>query len=112
MTGTSYTGNQVGAMGPGATANNVTMIQFGTQIDQKRLADELKILRVALKAEASTSDHDEAIGAIASAEKATEKGDGAGASAQLKAAGKWALEVAEKIGVGVAVAALKTALGL
>ena len=46
------------------------------------------------------------------AKKAAAAREGATALSALSRAGHWALEIAEKIGVGVAVAALKTAIGI
>ncbi len=48
--------------------------------------------------------------AIASAESCAKKGDGPGALEYLSKAGKWALGIAEKIGVPVATEALKVAV--
>ena len=45
--------------------------------------------------------------AVADAEEAAAKGDGPGALQHLKGAGKWALGVAEKIGVSVAAKAIE-----
>ena len=49
---------------------------------------------------------------VASAEIEAQKGDGPQTLSALAKAGKWALNVAEKIGIGVASAAIKTACGL
>jgi hypothetical protein len=76
------------------------------------LARELDALRSAMRSQASDTEHDIAIGAIAAAGVAAAKGDGPTALAKLKDAGKWAFDVATKIGVSVAAAALKTALGI
>jgi hypothetical protein len=48
----------------------------------------------------------------AMAEKAATEGDGPKALQYLKAAGKWAQEAATKIGVEVAAAAIKSAMGV
>jgi hypothetical protein len=50
------------------------------------------------------------IGAVADAEEAAAKGDGPAALQYLKSAGEWTFGIAEKIGVGVAVEALKRAM--
>ena len=47
---------------------------------------------------------------VAQAQKAAEIGDGGGALKHLKSAGQWALDVATKVGVSVAAAALKESL--
>ena len=75
-------------------------------------AADLQTLRTKLKSEAVEIEHDAAVGAIAAAEKAAKDGDGVQALAALSNAGKWAFDNASKIGVGVATAALKVALGL
>jgi hypothetical protein len=53
-----------------------------------------------------------AAGAIAAAEQSARQNDGSKVIEYLKSAGKWALEVAEKIGVEVATGALNGALGV
>jgi hypothetical protein len=64
-----------------------------------------------MKGEATgTREQDKAIGAVADAEEAAAKGDGPAALGYLKSAGNWALDTAQKIGVGVAVEALKRAM--
>jgi len=74
-------------------------------------AEELVRLRNAMKGEATgTRDQDKAIGAVADAEEAATRGDGPAALQYLKSAGEWTLGVAEKIGVGVAIEALKRAI--
>ena len=57
-----------------------------------------------------TREQDKAIGVVADAEEAATKGDGPAALQYLKSAGEWTLGVAEKIGVGVAIEALKRAI--
>jgi hypothetical protein len=108
------TGGQVGAVGDNARAENFTQIWSNAsgKIDLDELANELATLRAAARQEATSAEQDEALGAIASAESAARKGDGAGAFEQLAKAGKWALDVATKIGVSVAAVALTHALGL
>jgi hypothetical protein len=48
----------------------------GGSIDLSALANELGQLRSAMKSEATKPEHDEAVGAVASAEKAAKQGDG------------------------------------
>jgi uncharacterized protein YjbI with pentapeptide repeats len=91
--------------------NTLQQIQAGAGIDLPKLAEELGRLRNAMKGEsAGTPEHDEAIGAVAGAEKAAAKGDGPAALQYLKSAGKWTFGIAEKIGVPLAVEALKRAM--
>jgi hypothetical protein len=82
-----------------------------SDLDLTKLAEELARLRTAMKQEAGGADeHDEAIGAVAAAGKAAGQGDGPAALRHLKTASKWTLGVAEKIGVAVAVEAIKKAM--
>jgi hypothetical protein len=86
-------------------------VQQVYSLDLPRLAQELACLRAAMKQETeSTSEQDEVVGAVAAAEKAAAQGDGPATLRHLKAAGKWALGVAEKIGVAVAAKAIETAM--
>jgi len=57
-----------------------------------------------------TREQDKAIGVVADAEDAAAKGDGPAVLQYLKSAGKWTLGIAEKIGVALAVEALKRAM--
>jgi hypothetical protein len=86
--------------------------ESSSKIDLNVLSDELNRLRAALKAEAKSAEEDAAVGQISAGELAAKQGDGPRALAHLKNAGKWALSVAEKIGVAVAAGAIKTAMGL
>jgi hypothetical protein len=72
---------------------------------------ELTVLRTALAEQASAPDHYVAVGEVAAAEKAAAIGDGPGALQHLKKAGVSVWDVATKIGIGVATAAAKSALG-
>jgi hypothetical protein len=105
---------QAGAVGPGAIAVGNEFVQLwnsgGHDVDLDALAAELAQLRAALKSEGTRPEHDLAVAEVAQAEIAAGRADGPGALQHLKAAGRWALDVAETIGVAVATAALKTAL--
>lgn len=83
-----------------------------SQIDLELLARDLSILREELKKEPLSPEQDVSVGAVAAAEMAAQNGDGATALENLAKAGTWVLEVAQKVGVAVAVAASKAALGL
>lgn len=113
--GDQYSVGQAGAVGPQSHAHDMTFQQVWNQaapgIDLDALARELEQLRAALKVAARSADEDVGVGEVAMAEVAARQKDGPKALAHLKAAGKWALEVAEKIGVGVATAAIKSAIG-
>jgi hypothetical protein len=114
--GDQYNVNQAAAVGPQAHAHDITFQQLWTRsadkIDLEALALDLGRLRSQLKAEANNATEDAAVGQIALAETAAKEKNGPGVLAHLKAAGQWALSVAEKIGVAVATGAIKTALGL
>jgi len=114
--GDKYVTGQAGAVGPGAQAHQITFTQLWSQVESdiplNRLGPELALLRKAMKNEATGPEQDVAIGAVAAAEQAANNGSGPKTLELLRSAGKWGLEVAEKIGVGVATAAIKSALGL
>ena len=114
--GDQYTAGQVGAMGRGARAQDNTFQQVWNQLapglDFEALGSELERLRVAMKAEATTGEHDLAVAEIAKTEIAVGEKQGPKALEHLKAAGQWALDVSVKVGTGVATAALKAALGI
>ncbi len=105
---------QTGAVGAGAHAHDMTFNQIWNEnkndIDLPALAAELSKLRLKLKDEATEAEHYSSMGAVASAESCAKKGDGPGALEHLSKAGKWALGIAEKIGVPVATEALKVAV--
>jgi hypothetical protein len=114
--GDKYVAKQVGAQGPNAQAHNMTfnqiLLENGNAVDLPKLAGELERLRTELAPSAKTSEHFAEIGAIASAEMEAQKGNGEKAVEALSKTGKWSLGVAEKIGVGLATAVIKTSLGL
>jgi hypothetical protein len=104
---------QAAALGRNAHAheNTFQQIQAGAGIDLPKLAEELGRLRAAMKGEGTgTREQDKAIGVVADAEEAATRGDGPAALRYLKSAGEWTLGVAEKIGVALAVEALKRAM--
>ena len=102
--------------GPGSHVHDVVFVkkwaETAEDIDIKKLASELAALRQELKTAADSPEQDAAVGAVANAEVAAKDGDGPGVLEWLKNAGEWVLEVAEKIAVPLAVAALKAAAGL
>lgn len=114
--GDSYSATQVGAMGPGARASNMTFQQVWNQvqgtIDLPQLARELAAIEGVLRSEANEPEHETAIGAIAAAGMAAKQGDGAKTLAYLKKAGSWALDAATKIGTDIAAAAIKSSMGI
>ena len=67
-------------------------------------------LQLKLKGDATEPEHNLSLAEIAQAENSAKKGDGAKAFEHLSKAGKWTLDIAEKIGVSVAIEALKMVL--
>ena len=114
--GDTFNIGQAGAVGPNSKADHVHMTQGSNQnydeLDLNALGKDLEILRLELKKLAQTSENDKAIGAIAAAEIEIKRGDRSKAKEYLKQAGIWTFDVATKLGVGLAIVALKTALGL
>ena len=107
---------QAGAVGPNAHAHDMTFTQIGSRIEQSMdlttLASELEVLRQALKKEATTEEHDIAVADVGKAKKAAEAKNSAKLAESLKSAGKWALDVATKIGVSLATDAIKQSTGM
>jgi hypothetical protein len=100
----------------GDHAQNVTVTQawnnLSPNINLVELADQLRRLGEALGNEATQPSQKLAVGAIAAAEQSARDKDGPKVLEYLKTAGKWAFDVAEKIGVEVAKDAIKVALAL
>jgi hypothetical protein len=110
---------QAGAIGPNAHAHDMTFNQIqriGSQIAKSMnlaaLANELEVLRQALKNEAVTEEHDIAVVDIGTAKRAAEAKDFGKLAEALKSSGKWALDVATKIGVSLATEAIKQSTGM
>lgn len=107
---------QAGAVGPHAHAHDITFNQLwhdqSKNLELPVLAQELERIRRALRDEPASAENDIAIGAVANAEVSAKDGNGAKALEYLKTAGKAALACAEKIGTGVAIAAIKAAMGV
>lgn len=107
---------QSGAVGPNAHAHDISFNQIWNQlsprVDLPSLADELARLRDAMGHEAKEPEHFASAGTIAAAEASARQGNGPKTLEYLKAAGKWALGIAEKIGVDIAKEALKGAMGM
>jgi len=107
---------QSGAIGREAHAHDISFNQVWSQlshrIDLPVLAEELARLRDAMGREAKEPEHFASAGTIAAAEASARQGNGPKALEYLKLGGKWALGVAEKIGVDIAKEALKGAMGI
>lgn len=107
----------IGAQGPNAQGNvNVQSLNqiwqdYECKIDFSKLVEDLKQLKAEMKNEADSPEQFESVTNIAHAQEFAEKKDGKETLKYLSKAGKWSLGVAEKLGVGVAIEALKVALG-
>ena len=116
MSGDKYEiSGQAGAVGRYAHAHDINinqLVKIVSEIDLPKLADELSKLRREMGNTADTPEHHLSTGEIAAAEIAAKNAKGPQALEHLKKAGKWAFEVAEKIGTPLASSALKSALGL
>ncbi|MEM1044349.1 MAG: hypothetical protein AAF845_01830 [Bacteroidota bacterium] len=97
------------AIGPGASVDRTEWRQEVAP-DMEALIEDLALLRAAMKQEATSVEHDVAVGSVAAAEAAAREGDSKGVRKHLKAAGKWALDAATKIGVSAATEAIKASL--
>lgn len=106
---------QAGAIGPQAQASDMVFHQLWTQgsfnVDFSVLQSELSVLREAMRKEASEVEHDLSIAEVASAEQAAKKQDGPSVLKHLGQAGKWALDIAGKVGVNLTTELLKRSLG-
>lgn len=110
----SNVSGQIGAIG---RSNSVAGASFSqslaaaaTQVDASALSAELALLRVELKKLATEVEHEFSVANVAAAESAANKGDTEGSLKYLKAAGKWALDAATKIGTQVAAKAIESAI--
>ena len=112
--GDTYNVGQGIGVGRNVKMENVTVnqMQGGDKIDLPTLAEQLAILRAEMKKSASEPEHDVAVGAIAAAEAEAKKGDQSSAMDYLGKAGSWALDLAVRIGVPVAIDAIRKASGL
>ncbi len=111
--GDTYNVGQGVGVGRNVKMNNTTVnqVQSQGQIDLPALATDLAKLRGEMKKQATAPEHDVAVGAIAAAESAAKKGDEKSALDHLKSAGQWAMELGLKIGVPVAIEAIKKSAG-
>jgi len=81
-------------------------------MELENLAAELLTLHQMMSQEAKESTHYTAIAEVAKAEEAAKANDSSKVAESLKAAGKWALDVATKIGVSLATEAIKQSAGM
>jgi hypothetical protein len=106
-----YNVNQAGAVGHEARAENPVFHQVINPNPLADLAQELQALVSELRATAVTDEEQAATAAIAAAAEAANEGDESRMRGHLGSAGRWALGAATMIGAGLAVAAIKQALG-
>jgi hypothetical protein len=110
----SNVSGQIGAIGTNNNASGATFSQSGAHaestVDLPALASELAVLKTELKKLATDVEHEFSVANVAAAESAAKKGDAAESFKYLKAAGKWALDTATKIGTEVAIKAIDTAI--
>jgi hypothetical protein len=106
---------QVGAVGRGTKVKVLTFHNsdgVSCQFDPDSLVSELQILRSEMRKQASTTEHDLAIVAVGQAISAAEEGNTLSLIKCLKSVGKWAIDLATTVGAGIAVEAIKAAVGL
>ncbi len=112
--GDIYNVGQSGVTGPNAEVNNINMNQGSNQnfneMNIDALYKELETLRMELKKLSQSPEHDQAIGAIASAEIEIKKGDRSKALEYLKQAGTLAFDIAHQDRVNLATLAIKNSL--
>ncbi len=99
---------------PNSSDINVNQVKsdINKSMDLLQLAVELSMLRQSMSQEATEMEHHIAVGNVAKAEQAAKAKDSSGVAEHLKSAGKWALDVAKKIGVSLASEVLKDSMGL
>jgi hypothetical protein len=111
-----YNVTGAGAVGPNAQASHVTINQQSPatngSFNLAQLAPELETLRQAMKKQADTVEQDASVYEVGQAHAAAIEGDEAQVMGHLQRAGRWAMGIAGSIGSGLAVAAIKSALGL
>lgn len=108
------TGGQQGAVGDHAKAENFVQVwnNVAEQIDLEKLKAELNQLRTEARSQAKSPNEDIIVSELANAEIAASQDDGPKVLRHLANAGKWALDLATKIGTNVAAAAIKQSIGL
>jgi hypothetical protein len=109
-----YTNNRALVVGKNNQLEHITSTQIFDVKEENlsQLAQALNVLRQRMKQEPGGVLQDVAIGHIAAAEEAANNSDKSTMLTHLKSAGRWALSVAEKIGVDAAAEVLKKALDI
>ncbi|TCO33072.1 hypothetical protein EV652_10371 [Kribbella steppae] len=92
-------------------ADSIQFFKFDgkSEVDPQKLAKDLEQLRAAVRQvpDVDPDERDRAVAALLAAQDAATEGDEVKVRANLKRVGKWVLNVAESIGVGVAIAVLR-----
>ena len=81
-------------------------------MDLVALSRELRTLKAHLQVEAKETAHYQSLSSIAAAEDSAKANDESNTLKHLKAAGKWTLDAATKIGTSVAAKAIEGMLNL
>jgi len=106
------TNGQVGVMGNNAKVDGG--IHFNTDMENtvnlESLAVELNKLRELMKVESKDAEQDAIIGVVAKAEMSAMKGNQKETISVLKEAGKWSFALAQRLGLNVAMKAIKLAI--
>lgn len=105
------------AVGQGASVNHIEIkdLTIANSVDLRQLATQLSQLRTALAGLPESPERDVARGAIATAEIEANAGNRSGVGGALRALrplGSKVLEIGQQIGVDVAVAAIKSVIGI
>lgn len=111
----SNVSGQIGAIGANAKARAIHFHRLGRkQLQESNFRPSHQSFHCyVLNSEVATDiEHDKAVASIGSAEVAAKNNDGEGVLKHLKAAGKWTLDTATKIGTQVAVKAIENAIKL
>ena len=96
----------------GSVNVNQTWKELAADVDLDELATQLEQLRAAMRGLAKSAEQDVAVGAVAEAAQAAKVKEGPRTLRALSKAGKWALDVAVRVGAPLLVQVLKKALGL
>jgi hypothetical protein len=109
--------SQSASIGPGGVVNQPHLEQANTGnalagFDMPALAGQLEELISELRKSAAEPAQYQALAEVSQAAQAAREQDKATTAQHLKQAGRWVLAIAEKVGVPLAVSALKAALGL
>jgi hypothetical protein len=96
-----------------AVGHKAKIVKAGAQnVELASLAADLESLKQALVQEASSAADYQTVAEVQAAKEAADAGDEAGVERHLAKAGRWALDVAVRIGSAMAAGALNHALGI